>query len=163
MRKISFVATRPKKFKIGAWLIMKYMGSDYSHVAFLFHSSRSDEKFYPYEATGHNKVNFLGQETWENKNIVVTKITKEISEDNYNELLDYAMSMCGEDYAFKQNIAIALEKINIYIKSWNSGKNCSELIKKFAAKLGYMLGEDDDRITPRQAMEKLIELEAKNG
>ena len=164
MRKISFVATRPKKFKIGAWVIMKVLNTDYSHVCILFHSSSKDEKYYPYEANGHSGVNFVGQLPWENRNQVVWKSTKDIQDENYDDVLDYAMSMCGEKYAFMQNIGIKVcDWFGIKYNPWSSGKNCSELVKKIAAKIGYMLTEDDNKITPRQAVDKLRELELKNG
>lgn len=161
--KISFVATRPKEFKIGAWIIMKVLNTDYSHVAILFHS-KTDGKYYPYEASGHTGVNFVGQDLWDSRNLIVWKMTKELSLENFEEIRDYAMNMCGEEYAFMQNIGIKLsEWFKWKNNPFTKGKNCSELIKKMAAKVGYMLTEDDNKITPRQAVDKLRELEAING
>lgn len=162
MKKISFVATRPHKFKIGAWLIMKVLGTDYSHVLIFFHGSGT--RVYPYEANGHAGVNFVGHESWSKRNQIVHQVTKDIQEESYDEVLDYAMSMCGEPYATMQNIGIKVcDWLHIKYNPWSKGKNCSELVKKIAAKLGYLLDVDDNRITPRQAMAKLIALEGKNG
>jgi hypothetical protein len=164
VRKISFVATRPKKFKIGAWLIMKVLGTDYSHVCILFHSTSNLNKFYPYEANGHTGVNFVGQDPWSARNMIVWQMTKDIQDESYNEVLDYAMSMCGEVYATMQNVGIKIcDWFGIKYNAFSKGKNCSELVKKIAAKIGYILTEDDNRITPRQAVDKLRELEANNG
>lgn len=161
MRKISFVATRPHKFKVGAWLIMKVMGTDYSHVAILFHSSKSD-KVYPYEANGHAGVNFVGEKIWSERNKIVWQMTKEIDDDSYEDILDYAMSLCGEIYAFMQNIGIKVcDWLRIKNNPWKSGRNCSELLKLIAARLGIYLIEDENKITPRQAVDYLRKFEGK--
>jgi hypothetical protein len=163
MRKISFVATRPKKFKIGAWLIMKVLRTDYSHVAVLFHSSRSN-KFYPYEANGRAGVNFVGQEIWSERNLVVWQTTKDIDDDSYDDVLEFAMSMCGEVYATMQNVGIKVcDWLGIKYNPWSNGKNCSELLKLIAARLGIYLNEDENKITPRQAVDYLRKLEAMHG
>jgi hypothetical protein len=160
MKKISFVATRPKKFKIGAWIIMKVLGTDYSHVLIFFHGK--NDRVYPYEANGHAGVNFVGHDVWSKRNQIVYQVTKDIQDESYDDVLDYAMSMCGEPYATMQNIGIKIcDWTGLKYNPWSNGKNCSELVKKIAAKLGYMLADDDNKITPRQAMEKLIKLEVK--
>lgn len=155
MKKISFVATRPNKFMIGAWAIMKFMGSNYSHVAILFHSSSNEDKFFPYESSGINNVNFIGQSVWRLRNVIVEKITLEFSDEQYDAILDYAMGMCGEKYAYKQNLAIALYRINIKIKSWIKGKNCSELVSIIAKYAGLGIDTDNNLVTPREVIELL--------
>jgi hypothetical protein len=159
MRKISFVATRPQKFKIGAWLIMKVLGTDYSHVCILFHSTSKSDKFYPYEANGHAGVNFVGQGVWSERNQIVWQVTKEIDDENYDAVLDYAMSMCGIVYATMQNIGIKIcDWTGLKYNPWSQGKNCSELVKLIAAKMGIILTDDENRITPRQAVDYLRKL-----
>lgn len=160
MKKISFVATRPKKFKIGAWLIMKVLNTDYSHVCILFHSTSRPEKYYPYEANGHAGVNFVGQGVWTDRNEIVWQSTKEVDDDSYDDVLDYAMSMCGIVYATMQNIGIKIcDWTGLKYNPWSEGKNCSELVKLIAARMGINLSEDDNKITPRQAVDYLRKLE----
>jgi len=160
MRKISFVATRPKKFKIGAWLIMKVLGTDYSHVCVLFHSTSKLDKFYPYEANGHAGVNFVGQTIWSERNKIVWQVTKDFDNDSYDDILDYSMGLCGITYATMQNIGIKLcDWTGLQYNPWSKGKNCSELFRLLAARCGIMIPGDDNRITPRDAVDYLRELE----
>lgn len=159
MKKVSFVATRPHKFKIGAWVIMKVMRTDYSHVAIVFHGKH--ERKYPYEANGHSGVNFVGHAIWSSRNQVVAEFPYEFQEEHFDDILDCAMGMCGTDYAFWQNIGIKLcDWLRCKQNPFTTGKNCSELVKEIGAKMGVMFSEDDDRITPRQAIDYL---RAKHG
>lgn len=156
MRKISFVATRPKKFKIGAWLIMKVLGTDYSHVCILFHSTSKSEKYYPYEANGHAGVNFVGQNIWSERNEIVFQVTKDIDDDSYDDVLDEAMGICGVSYATMQNIGIKIcDWTGIAYNPWSQGKNCSELVTLIAARMGILIPVDLNRVTPRHAVDYL--------
>lgn len=139
---------------------MKVLGTDYSHVCILFHSTSKTCKYYPYEANGHAGVNFVGQTVWFDRNVVVWQSTKEVDDDSYDDVLDFAMSMCGITYATMQNIGIKIcDWTGIKYNPWSQGKNCSELVKMIAGKMGINLSEDDNKITPRQAVDYLRKLE----
>lgn len=159
MRKISFVATRPKKFMVGSWIIQKCMGTDYSHVAVLFHSSSKKEKFFPYEANSNTGVNFVGQVPWESRNKIVWEKMVDVSDESYNEILDFSMNMCGQKYALWQNIGIKIcEWFKIKNNPWTKGKNCSELVKLISDKMGYIIPVDNNQVTPRHAVDTLREV-----
>lgn len=153
MRKISFVATRPTKFKPGAWLIMRSLGTDYSHVAVVFHGTNG--KKYPYEANGHAGVNFVGYRIWAERNTIVYEREVYLTQDQYDEILDYAMSICGTHYAFMQNVGIKVCELIPLLKKnpFTSGANCSELVKKIAMMAGIPVPDDDNLVTPRQAID----------
>lgn len=156
MRHISFVATRPtSKFKIGAMVIMKILGTDYSHVAVIFHGSNG--RRYPYEANGHTGVNFVGHDIWSKRNRLIMEFSFDFADQHFEEILDYAMGMCGTDYGFLQNIGIKLCDWIPFIKKnpFTTGKNCSELVKKIAVYAGIDIADDDNLVTPRQAIDFL--------
>lgn len=155
MRLISFVATRPVKFKPGAWLIMRSLGTDYSHVAVVFHGR--DGRKYPYEANGHNGVNFVGYRIWAKRNHIVYEREVYLTQAQFEDILDYAMSICGTEYAFMQNVGIKVcEWIPLLKKNpFTSGQNCSELVKKIAELAGIDMPSDDNLVTPRQAIDTI--------
>jgi hypothetical protein len=58
-----------------------------------------------------------------------------------------------------QNIGIKIcDWTGLKYNPWSQGKNCSELVKLIAAKMGIILTDDENRITPRQAVDYLRKL-----
>lgn len=156
-RAVSIVASHPHKRKIGSDLIMWELGTDYSHVSWIFWSKDLKTPFY-YESTMHGGVTFTGQEHWEARNRAVFLRHFELSEDEYDEFLELAMSRCGEEYGFWQNLGI---KINNLLKLGynifgNGGElaNCSELIFDFAHLVRLEIGiRNPDLVTPYDIVE----------
>lgn len=157
-RLVSIVASRPRKFKIGAYLIMRELKTDYSHVSWIFWNTDRTRPRY-YEAIMRGGVTFTGVRHWEGRNLTVFRKDFEISELNYEILLDKAMDKCGEEYGFLQNLGIKLNKIfsfgkNIFSDSQDKS-NCSELIFDFKDFVGLEISGDPDLITPKDIIENL--------
>jgi len=157
MRFISIVASRPRKKKVGAELIMWELGTTYSHVSWVFWSRDLTKPFY-YESTMHSGVTFTGEQHWRDRNQTVFIRNFEVSDDVYEEFLSSAMDRCGEEYGFLQNIGIKISNLfklgyNIF---GNGGElaNCSELIYDFAKIVRLEIGiRNPDLVTPYDIVE----------
>jgi hypothetical protein len=158
MKLISIVASRPIEKKIASELIMDELGTDYSHVSWIFWNTARTKPRY-YEAVLHGGVVFTGQRHWEGRNKVVFRKDFEVSESTYDQFLDEAMDKCGEQYGFWQNIGIKIKSVfalsgNLFSSSKDSS-NCSELIYIFSkfVNLKVETENDQDLVTPKHIVE----------
>ncbi len=160
---ISVVASRPHTRKIGSEVIMYEMGTDYSHVSWIFWNRDRTKPRY-YEAAMHGGVKFTGQRHWEARNYTVFIKHFEVSDEVYEQFLDEAMDKCGEEYSLLQNLGIKIKSIfalnkNVFEQA-GDGSNCSELIFVFAKYVNLEIrGETDGNlVTPKQIVESCREM-----
>lgn len=156
MRLVSIVASRPHYLKVGAYLIMKELHTDYSHVSWVFwNTDRTKPRFY--EAAMRGGVKFTGSRFWLSRNKEVFRKDFEVSEGTYETFLDLAMDKCGEEYGFLQTLGIKLNSIfafgkNIFSSSADTS-NCSELIFAFKDFVKLDVNSTEDLVTPRDIIE----------
>lgn len=156
MRLVSIVASKPIERKIGSEIIMYELGTDYSHVSWIFWNTARTKPRY-YEAILHGGVTFTGQRHWESRNKIVFIKHFEVTDEVYEAFLDEAMDRCGEKYGFWQNIGIKIKSVfalrrNIF-SNGNDESNCSELIHSFWHFVDLELDVDPDLVTPRDIVE----------
>lgn len=135
MRKITISFTKPrKKWKPFAWAIQTLWDTEYSHTALIFHSSKYN---LVYHASGSG-LNFMAKWIFDKLNIEVYSKTIEITEEKYQEILDFAIKNCGLDYGIIQAIGVGISYLleRIGLPRWNpfaDGRKkwiCSEWVGK---------------------------------
>lgn len=155
MAKIIIGFSKPKTFKPFAWIIMKGYGVPYSHVYIKIHAKKYEKDLY-YQASGLS-VNFMSQIYFENHNEIVKEFEVEITDDQLNELMKFAIDTCGAPYGMKQVFWMAYVRAGeILGQRWSAPESdsthtfvCSELasyvLEKFA---GVTLPRLPDDMTP---------------
>lgn len=158
MRLISIVASHPIKTMIGAELIMYELGTNYSHVSYIFWNSDRTKPRY-YECVLNGGVKFTGQNFWEGRNQTVFRKDFEVTDEIYAKFLDSAMDKCGESYGLLQDLGIKISEMfrlakNIFSSS-TYNCNCSELVYDFADYVGLknIPQSDPDLVTPKDIVE----------
>lgn len=157
MRIISIVASQPKKWHLGSYIIMKELKTDYSHVSFIFWDKQGARPFF-YECVLRGGVVFTGEKFWYERNKIMFQKDFMIEELDFDLFLAEAMDKCGEKYGFWQNIGIKLSQIfgltrNFFSKYSSDKSNCSELIFSFKNYLGLKIDKNENLITPRDIVE----------
>lgn len=149
MKTITIGFSESKKFlPIGCWLIKKWMGTPYSHVYMKFRSESLDRTLI-YEAVG-NGVRFMGDKVWQQQAKEVCSFDIQLSEENWKLLLQHCVDFAGTNYAYSQNLGIALAKvINLKTNPFQSGQNCSELVSEILKLEGYNILCNTNLITPK--------------
>lgn len=121
----------PKKFKIGAWLISKWIGKPYSHVYIRFDSPKIGSTIY-HAANG--MVHFRSETNFLKDNIVVKEYKLEVIPEKRHDILLHCMNLSGEPYGYSELLKIVFMDICAFlgcmlIKTYNGkGYICSELI-----------------------------------
>lgn len=128
--KISVGFSCPKKFKIGAALIIWWAGKPYSHVYFKYTDAQGRNLIFH---AAHGTVHQILVPNFEETNRVILEIPLIFSEKQYQELRDIFYEKCGKLYSTKQIMLMPvhdlLAKIGIRLKtSDDSGYICSELV-----------------------------------
>lgn len=168
MEKIIVGFSRPKKWMLFAWLIMKGYGINYSHVYIKFHSN-SYNKDIIYQAS-KNMINFMGTAVFNLEDISVKEFEIEISDSNKIALMQFAIDNAGKPYSVKEAIGLGLvricalfgKKITNPLKSGTDSYVCSVLadyiLENYANKDIPGDFEDSD---PKYIHDYLISINAK--
>lgn len=134
MAKIYIGFSYPNEFKIGAYAIKKWMGTEYSHVYLRFESSVEGVPTNVYHAA-HGMVHFREFERFKTDNLIIKEYCLEISDADRIAALIQCMYLSGEVYGYTElgkilitDIACSLGKeITTYD---GKGYICSELVGK---------------------------------
>ena len=129
-RKITVGFSKAKGFKPFSWLIMWYGKTNFSHV-YIKIDTRWNTKLI-YQASGH-MVNFMGSRYFDDINKVVEEFELNITENDYNKLMEFCTYESGAPYSFKQIIGMVIADIFKLKKNPFSSQNkyvCSELVLK---------------------------------
>lgn len=158
--------SRPKKFKLFAWAIMKAYGIDYDHVYVKFHSDTYDRDII-YQASS-TMVNFMSNKIFDENNITVAEYTVAIPDDKQKALIQFAMDNAGKPYGILDCVglaAIRLADLLFHKKIKNpfgdGGKTyvCCELgayiLEEFA---NLQIKYDLDSINPKELRSAMDEL-----
>jgi uncharacterized protein YycO len=156
MRKISIVASQPIKKHTGSDIIMHFLGTNYSHVSWVFWDRSETNPFY-YECVLMGGVKFTGNIYWISRNSIMFMQNFMVSDEIYDQFLKEAMDKCGEEYSLLQNIGIQIAKwyklaTNVFANG-SDKSNCSELIYSFKDKVGLKIDGDPDLISPKDIVE----------
>lgn len=109
MEKIIIGFSRPKKWKIFAWAIMKAYDIPYDHVYIRFHSNYYIRDVI-YQASS-TMVNFMSPVIFKEENIIVKEFELDISDENKKNLVGFAMDNAGRPYGIKQCLGLAIVRI----------------------------------------------------
>lgn len=109
MKKLIIGFSKPKKFRLFAWLIMKSYGIPYDHVFLKFHSNTYDRDII-YQAS-KMMINFMGSEVFAKENIIVQEFEIEVSDENWSKLMQFSIDNAGKPYSLKEILGFTLVKI----------------------------------------------------
>lgn len=133
-------------------LIRAVEKTPYSHVYLRFHVPQVDRSVI-YEAVGAN-VRFVGNSVW-NFNRIVEEYEWEVSDQEYKEILQFAIDTSGKHYGILSMLGLGLVRIASYfgkklINPFSDGNNnfiCSELAAVIMKK--YFPDTAQDNIFPK--------------
>lgn len=109
MEKLIVGFSRPKKFKIFAWAIMKVLKTDYDHVYLKFHSNTYDRDLI-YQAS-KTMVNFVGSDLFNQDNVIFEEFEVSIAPDKKIELMQFLIDNAGKPYSVKEILGFAAMKL----------------------------------------------------
>lgn len=101
--------SRPKTWKIFAWIIMKLLKTPYDHV-YLRLYLHSYEREIIYQASG-SRVNFMNFNIFENENDIIKEFNITTSEENYIKLLQFCIDNVAKPYSLKEAFGLGLTRI----------------------------------------------------
>lgn len=132
MAKVYIGFSYPKEFKIGAYAIKRWMGTEYSHVYLRFESSNPEVPSNLYHAA-NGMVHFREFENFKKDNLIIKEYCVELSEQDRLETLIDCMYLSGEAYGYSELAKILLTDIahflGIKVETFNGkGYICSELV-----------------------------------
>jgi uncharacterized protein YycO len=151
--------SKPKKFKIGAWLISKFLNKPYSHTYLEYYSAYHDENIF-YESRGVG-VRHFGQNEHDKNYCVTHKYEIFVTNTQKKDGMKFLLNISGTKYPFMQNVGIfihrVLQKFGINIKNpWTKGINCSELVSYYLSHYtDFKMNIDQNLVTPRHVDEFL--------
>lgn len=122
--------SRPRKFKIGAFLIAWWASKPYSHTFFGYTDSENRELVFH---AAHGTVHQILVKNFEKENLIVKQVLMEFSIEEYQELRDICYEKCGKLYSTKQILLMPIHdlaaKFGILMKTKDDdGYICSELV-----------------------------------
>lgn len=114
MEKIIVGFSKPKNFKLFAYLIMKLFDTPYDHVYMKFHSTSYDRDII-YQAS-KMMVNFMGSKVFEDDNIIFKEFNVDISSETKKSLMVFCIDNAGKPYSIKEALGLGLVKLLSIIK-----------------------------------------------
>lgn len=149
MRKIIIGFSKPqnKKCPVFSWAIRAFDNTEYSHV-YVKWVMKSGKPII-YQASGHD-VNFVGNKRFELKNKTIKEFSFDITDENFQIFLDWAVDESGAPYSIKQAFGIGLKKIFSLKKNplQSSGFVCSEIAGRLLRDNLKLEIKDLDLVTP---------------
>lgn len=109
MTKITIGFSKPKSFKIHAWLIMKIDNSSFDHAYLKFHSINLNRDII-YQAIGKG-VEFIGSTLFDVNSQPIEEYSLDVEDDNYLKLMQFCVDNAGISYGFLQVIGAGIVKI----------------------------------------------------
>jgi hypothetical protein len=145
--------SKPKKFKLLAWIIQKVEGTDFSHTYMKFHSDSLSRDLI-YQASGLT-VNFCGCTTFYSEHVEVDSYVIYVTDEQRIRILQKAIDLAGKSYGIKLLLGIGLVRFYAMFgkKIANPFSNketyvCSKLIGAELEELGFTF-EDLNNTTPK--------------
>lgn len=150
--KIGFSASFPRTFITN--IIMNTMDTNYSHTYIRLMDSNT-----VFEADWEGTT-VKPYDLWDNANKVILEVPVEITDERYEELMQFIVKYKGTPYGYLQLVRILLDKLGLGRKYDNGTKAfiCSELVARALGDILGILEEDLDKITPRHIFELAAQL-----
>lgn len=159
--------SKPKKWKLGSWLIRKAYKTDYSHVYIKMWSEKYS-RYIVYQAS-HTLVNFMSTAIFEQEAIVIKEFQLQITDDSKTKIMQFAIDNAGKPYGFLNLLGLGIKRgcelLGLTGRNFLSDQKhsyvCSELIAQILKEF-HSLGQeikDSETITPKDIYEILV----KNG
>ncbi len=146
MRKIIIGFSKfKKKFPIFSWLIRLVDDKRFSHVyvKWIMKSGTS----IIYQASGH-AVNFIGNKRFETNNTIYQEFVFEMSDEKFQEFLDWAVDNSGAPYSPMLGVGICLSKLfnlKINVLASNDSFVCSKIAGYFFDKFVKDFYSDENK------------------
>lgn len=155
MRKLDIHFTSSSKFfPIGCWIIKAYMRTKYSHVAFKFTTNRN--KSLIYEAVGVG-VRFISESLWLKKVIIEETYSIDLTEEQFNKIMDFCIDHAGISYGYLQNIGIVIaDLLKLDHNPFDMKEEvCSQILGEILIEIGYKFKKQSNLLTPKDIQEAL--------
>lgn len=157
MRNVIVGFSRPKRWNLLSWLIMKVQKANYSHVYIKFYSPSLDREII-YQASGL-QVNFIGSKLFNEHHVTVHEFQFPVSDESHTNAMRFAVDKAGSPYSIKQlfSILLYLATGKVYFRDGRSAYVCSELIGQMLTEdLKIPVNKDLDLVVPRDIYEILL-------
>jgi hypothetical protein len=154
--------SKPRKFKIGSWLIRWSEKTSFSHI-YIQWSSQFLEREIIYQAS-QSMVHFIEGKRFNEINQTLYKFDILLNSSTKKKVIQYAMDRAGVKYSYKQLLGLSIAKIlNLLgfkasnpLKDGRSGYVCCELVAEVLIELGFVMPQDLDDITPKDVFDYLM-------
>jgi hypothetical protein len=150
---------------IGADLIRKYMGTEFSHVFFKFKEEHYTD-YSVFHAVGRG-LSYVCETRFLKTNQIVAQFELSVSDETYYELLNDCHASSGLKYGYLQNLGIliveCLNKLGCkFTKNpINDGINCSEWVAYLLEEMyGEWTDKDYNLVTPLDVYNYLVKLQS---
>lgn len=163
MKTIKVGFSRPKKFKIFAFLIMKILKINYDHVYIRLHSD-TYERDLIYQAS-KTMVNFMGSDIFDDENIVVKESVINMEDQDYKAMMQFAIDNAGKPYGVMSAVGLGIVKLikQVFNKDINNPFGdgtttwiCDELVAYILKNFDSMnFNKNTDNLNPQDLYEQL--------
>lgn len=165
MKELIVGFSKPKSFSLSAWFIMAGYNIPYDHVYVKIDLEDYDRTIV-YQASS-TMVNFMSLELFNDSVTIVDEFTVQISDENYQKLIQFALDNAGKPYGFVECVGLLIvrifelfgKKIQNPLGSGQSTYVCSKLagfiLEQYA---GASIPDDIDNITPKDVFNYLTSL-----
>lgn len=159
MKTIKIGFSYPKEFKIGAWLISKWIGRPYSHTYIYWEDNQGREIVFQ---AAHGTVHMIMLDNFLIENIIIEEYSLNITDEGYQHLRDYCYFNSGFRYSYLDLIYVVIYDLSLklgikFLPKNPDGFICSELVSvALALVFGFKLPKPSYLMTPAD-VEKLLE------
>lgn len=159
MKKICVGASKPRKFKIGAWFIRNWEGTEASHV--YFYIKRATGVHLLYHAVGSG-TEFWGYNEFLQKNQPLLEKEVEVSDEQFTKLLDYVIPKLKNKYSKKHLVGLFIKRLTYYVlrinipnlfKDEGASEVCVECLCLAMGEIDvFKIAEDPEDLGMKEAM-----------
>ena len=155
--------SRPKKCKIGSFLIRKWMGQNYSHVFIRFELGSCGQNCDVVFHAAHGMVHFKSYKNFTDENIVIKEYLIAVTDEELAAISGHCIDLAGDSYGYLELAKIALSDISYSLfKRQISFKNsrgyiCSELVGEILLSLGIQFNKPVNLLSPKDIETALIQ------
>lgn len=156
--RIGFSKPKDKWFPMFSWAIRLYEGTPYSHVYIRWQTKWNTWLCYHAASV---MIHFLGESSFAKHLIIVEEFEFEITDEQFDRLMQFCTKYVGQEYAIFEVIMIPLvdylSKRGTLVENYASGdlkQYCAELVVRALAEMdGEKLTFDADRVKLKQVYE----------
>lgn len=109
MKTIVVGFSKPRTFKLHAWVIEKVDGAPFDHAYLRFHSESLNRDII-YQST-QKGVEFMGLTLWSQNTAPVFEFPIQVEDANYTSMMQFCVDNCGIDYGLLGVLGAGLVKL----------------------------------------------------